>query len=366
MSNTSKDCGSPPAIQISRLKKCYGAVEVLRGIDLTIPEGSYTTFLGPSGSGKTTLLRIIAGFASVSEGTVSISGVDVTDRAARARGIGMVFQNYALFPHLTARENVEYPLKVRRLPREERRRRALEYLERVHLSEWADRYPRELSGGQQQRVALARSLVYGPKLLLLDEPLSALDKHLRGQMQDFLKELQRDLGITFVHVTHDQSEALALSSLVVIMRDGRLEQVGSPEQIYLEPNSRFVAGFIGNSNIVCCSVTARNGRLATVRLEEGTEVGVPIPAGVTERLGVGEKSLLLLRPEKAETGYGIDTSVVSMSGPVLSTTFMGTHYQVVFSTRHGEITAHLNNDYAPGQSVDVAWRAGNLIVLPES
>lgn len=359
-----KDCGSPPAIQVKNLKKYYGSIEVLRGIDLVIPQGSYTTFLGPSGSGKTTLLKIIAGFSSVSQGTINISGVDVTDQPARARDVGIVFQNYALFPHLTARENVEYPLRVRKMPREDRRKRAFEYLERVHLSQWADRYPRELSGGQQQRVALARSLVYGPKLLLLDEPLSALDKHLRGHMQDFLKELQQDLGISFVHVTHDQSEALALSSLVLIMRDGRLEQVGSPQEIYCEPSSRFVADFIGNSNIVDCHVNARNGRLATIRLGDEPAVDVSIPRGISAEFGAGEKSILLLRPENAEIAGHMDTVAVAMSGPVLRTTFMGSHYEVVFATPHGELTAHLKTDYPRGQLVRVSWRAENIVVLP--
>ncbi|WP_084044677.1 ABC-type Fe3+/spermidine/putrescine transport system ATPase subunit (plasmid) [Ensifer sp. WSM1721] len=364
MSGNVRDCGSPPAIQIKNLKKYFGAVEVLRGIDLIIPQGSYTTFLGPSGSGKTTLLKIIAGFSSVSTGSINIAGVDVTHYAARAREVGIVFQNYALFPHLTARENVEYPLKLRKMPGNERRRRALEFLERVQLTQWADRYPRELSGGQQQRVALARSLVYGPKLLLLDEPLSALDKHLRGHMQEFLKELQRSLGISFVHVTHDQTEALALSSQVVIMRDGRLEQVGSPEEIYREPTSRFVADFIGNSNIVECQIGPRNGRHATISLGDVQTIGVPIPASAAERLAVGEKPLLLLRPENAGAPRQGDERAVAMSGPVLRTTFMGTHYEVVFDTPQGEITAHLNKDYARGQTVHVAWRAEDTVLLP--
>ncbi|ASY73828.1 ABC transporter ATP-binding protein [Sinorhizobium fredii] len=363
MSGNVKDCGSLPAIQIKNIKKFYGAVEVLRGINLTVPQGSYTTFLGPSGSGKTTLLKIIAGFSSVSTGSVSISGVDVTHCAARAREVGIVFQNYALFPHLTARENVEYPLKVRKVPSGERRRRALEFLERVQLSQWSDRYPRELSGGQQQRVALARSLVYSPKLLLLDEPLSALDKHLRGHMQEFLKDLQRSLGISFVHVTHDQTEALALSSQVVIMRDGRLEQVGSPEEIYREPTSRFVADFIGNSNIVECQIGPRNGRHATIKLGEARTIGVPMPASAAEKLAGGARPLLLLRPENAGASLQGDESVVAMSGPVSRTTFMGTHYEVVFDTPQGEITAHLNKDYARGQAVHVAWRAEDTVLL---
>ncbi|MBG0564360.1 ABC transporter ATP-binding protein [Actinoplanes aureus] len=240
---------STPAIRLTGLRKSFGGVEAVAGIDLEIADGEFFSMLGPSGSGKTTVLRMIAGFELPTAGTVELGGRDVTRLAPFERDVNTVFQDYALFPHLTVMENVEYGLKVRRVPRRERRVRAEEALAKVRLAGFGDRKPAEMSGGQRQRVALARALVNQPKVLLLDEPLGALDRKLREQMQVELKAIQREAGITFVFVTHDQDEALTMSDRVAVFEHGRIAQVGKPEAVYEKPASSFVAGFVGTSNV---------------------------------------------------------------------------------------------------------------------
>ncbi|MER8435943.1 ABC transporter ATP-binding protein [Mesorhizobium sp. M1312] len=350
------------AISIKGICKRFEDKEVLRGIDLEIPNGAYATLLGPSGSGKTTLLRIIAGFGAPDKGSVSISGVDVTMRRARERELGMVFQNYALFPHLTARENIEYPLRVRKLSKTARKSLADEYLERVQLTNWANSYPHTLSGGQQQRVALARGLVCRPKVLLLDEPLGALDKHLRNDMQEFLRQLQHDVGITFIHVTHDQSEALALSTTVVVLRDGRLEQVGSPEELYLHPRTSFVAGFMGDSNLVSALVIDRSDQSLGVALSNGTEC--LLPNSNAKWPDSSHDVRLVLRPGDAEFGDGTSAHHVVVSGTIQKTTFMGTHYEVVLVTELGALTAHCRTNHIPGGHATAAWPLDKIAVVP--
>ncbi|HEX6952128.1 MAG TPA: ABC transporter ATP-binding protein [Gaiellaceae bacterium] len=241
----------------------YGDVVAVAGVDLDIAAGEFFTLLGPSGSGKTTTLRVIAGFERPDAGRVELQGVDVTRVAPAQRAVNTVFQDYALFPHMTVAENVEYGLRVKGMARRDRRARALDVLERVRLPGLGDRKTVQLSGGQRQRVALARAIVNGPPVLLLDEPLGALDLKLRQEMQIFLKALQRDLGITFVYVTHDQEEALTMSDRLAVFNEGRIEQVGAPAEVYEHPQTEFVAGFVGVSNVV-----ERDGRRITIRPEK--------------------------------------------------------------------------------------------------
>jgi putative spermidine/putrescine transport system ATP-binding protein len=250
-------------VRLSGLRKRYGDVTAVDGIDLEIGRGEFFTMLGPSGSGKTTTLRVIAGFERPDEGTVELRGRDVSRLPPYARDVNTVFQDYALFPHMTVQENVEYGLRVKKVPRADRRRRAGEALALVRLEAFGARKPAQLSGGQRQRVALARAVVNRPQALLLDEPLGALDLKLRQQLQVELKRIQQEVGITFVYVTHDQEEALTMSDRVAVFNDGRIEQVGTPAEVYEHPASEFIAGFVGVSNVL-----ERGGRRFTVRPEK--------------------------------------------------------------------------------------------------
>jgi putative spermidine/putrescine transport system ATP-binding protein len=254
---------APPDVRLLGLRKTYGDVVAVDRADFEIAQGEFFTMLGPSGSGKTTTLRLIAGFERPDEGRVELGGVDVTSRPPYERDVNTVFQDYALFPHMSVAENVGYGLRVRRVPRRERRRRVEEALEMVRLGGYGGRRPIQLSGGQRQRVALARSIVNRPRVLLLDEPLGALDLKLRQEMQLFLKSLQTELEITFLYVTHDQEEALTMSDRIAVFNAGRVEQIGTPADVYERPTTEFVAGFIGVSNVL-----ERGGRKFTVRPEK--------------------------------------------------------------------------------------------------
>ncbi len=250
-------------IRIVGLRKRYGDVAAVDGIDLEVGRGEFFTMLGPSGSGKTTTLRMIAGFERPDEGRIELGGADVSRRPPFDRPVNTVFQDYALFPHMTVQQNVEYGLRVKKVPRTDRRAKAREALSLVRLDGFGDRKPAQLSGGQRQRVALARAIVNTPKALLLDEPLGALDLKLRQELQIELKQLQQGLGMTFVYVTHDQEEALTMSDRIAVFNEGKVEQVGTPAEMYEHPATEFVAGFIGTSNII-----ERDGRTFTVRPEK--------------------------------------------------------------------------------------------------
>ncbi len=279
------------AVRLRGLRKEFGSgsstVVAVDGIDLDVIDGEFITLLGPSGSGKTTVLRMIAGFELPSDGSVELAGVDVTRRAPFERDVNTVFQDYALFPHMTVRENVEYGLRVRGVGKVERRRQAEEALVSVRLGNYGNRKPSQLSGGQRQRVALARALVNRPKVLLLDEPLGALDLKLREQMQVELKEIQRDVGITFLFVTHDQEEALTMSDRIAVFNDGKIEQVGSPAEVYERPATPFVAGFVGTSNLL---------------------------AGPTAEKVLGRPGVWSVRPEKIRIAL-VDGAVPEQLGP---------------------------------------------------
>jgi len=284
-----------PEVKLEGVTKRYGKVTAVDHLDLTVRDGEILTLLGPSGCGKTTTLRCIAGFIVPDEGRIFLGEEEVTRLPPEKRDIGFVFQNYALWPHMTVFQNLAFGLQLRRTPKEEIGKRVREVLSLVRLSGMEDRYPRQLSGGQQQRVALARALVLRPRVLLLDEPLSNLDAKLREEMRFEIRELQRQLGITAIYVTHDQAEALVLSDRIAVLNEGRLVQLGSPEEIYQRPANRFVAGFIGLSSFVEARVAAVEADAATLETEDGVRFRVP-KGGLAE----GQTIVLAIRPEHVE------------------------------------------------------------------
>ncbi len=282
------------ALDIADVEKSYGTVRALAGVSLAVKRGELLTLLGPSGSGKSTLLKAIAGFEAIDKGNLSLEGANLAKLPPARRDIGMVFQNYALFPHMTVAENVAFPLKMRGVARREIAVRVEEILQKVHLAGFGDRLPRQLSGGQQQRVALARAVVFQPKLLLLDEPFGALDRKLREGMQEEVRALQRRLGLTTIFITHDQEEALMMSDRIAVMQSGALLQVGLPEDIYARPGSVFVADFLGESNLLKGRIQSRVGDTITIDMGSGLTVRCDsMPSSL-----VGDDVTLLLRPER--------------------------------------------------------------------
>jgi putative spermidine/putrescine transport system ATP-binding protein len=326
-------------IRLSGLAKRYGDVVAVAGIDLTVHQGEFFTMLGPSGSGKTTTLRLIAGFERPDAGTVELGGVDVTDRPPYARDVNTVFQDYALFPHMTVAENVEYGLRIRKVDKAERRRRAAETLEMVQLPQLGGRKPSQLSGGQRQRVALARAIVNRPRVLLLDEPLGALDLKLRQEMQVELKRIQLQVGITFVYVTHDQEEALTMSDRLAVFNDGRIEQIGAPAEVYERPGSEFIAGFVGVSNVL-----ERGGRRFTVRPEK-----VQLLDGPADGL-------------HSEPGTITDVAYVGMVTRYIVELERGGELQVV---RQNLETSSAEALEQRGRRVTVGWREEHTYAIPE-
>jgi len=292
-SRTAPERGGSPLLRAAGLYKTYGSFVAVKGVDFELPNNCFVTILGPSGCGKTTILRMIGGFEEVTDGLLELEGRSLVGVPAAKRPINTVFQSYALFPHLTVAGNVAFGLAVAGVPKAEIDRRVTEALETVRLSDLAGRYPFQMSGGQQQRVALARAIVNQPRILLLDEPLSALDRKMRKHMQIELKDLQRRLGVTFLYVTHDQEEAFALSDHVMVMNQGVLEQQGPPEDIYNRPDTAYVADFIGGSNLVAGRVISRDRTTAVME----TPFGV-IEAPAAARVRPDEPACLCLRPEQ--------------------------------------------------------------------
>ena len=352
-------------VELIQVAKTFGSTVAVKDVSLQIRAGEFLTLLGPSGCGKTTLLRMIAGFELPDEGRVLLGGEDVTRVPPYRRDVTTVFQQYALFPHLTVFENIAFGLKRRGVAREEVKRRVGEALELVQLVGREDRRPNELSGGQQQRVALARALVLEPKVLLLDEPLAALDLKLRKQMQFELKSLQRRLGISFVFVTHDQEEALTMSDRVVVMRAGNVEQTGSPQEIYERPRTEFVAGFIGDSNIIEGVVESATAMSSLVK------VGDASFAIAGNGVKAGDRVRVMIRPEKirllAAGGDGF------LRGKIDSAMYQGesTQWRVVLEGGQTLTVVEQNRDTRPavesrvGRAVALEWEQNSAVLLRE-
>jgi len=340
-------------------------------LSLDIAQGEFFSLLGPSGCGKTTTLRMIGGFEDPTQGTVYLRGKDVTDVPAYRRDVNTVFQSYALFPHLNVFENVGFGLRRKRVAKGDIDRRVKEALLLVDLPGFERRKPSQLSGGQQQRVALARALVNRPQVLLLDEPLGALDLKLRKQMQLELKQIQREVGITFLYVTHDQEEAMTMSNRIAVMRFGRIEQIGAPEDTYENPGTEFVAGFLGASNLLEGEVTERGGEVATVSLSQGGTVSVP-----AERLnGQGSSVKVGVRPEKIRLEAGgaeVPAGWNSVTGTLRDATFVGVSHQFTVEGPGGRpLTVYAQNLGAEsipalGQPVRLLWRPEHTFVVRPS
>jgi spermidine/putrescine transport system ATP-binding protein len=355
------------AIQLVEVAKEYHAhgdvVTAVRQVDLNIAEGEFFSLLGPSGCGKTTTMRMIAGFEEPTRGKIYLHGVDVTGVAPNRRDINMVFQSYALFPHMSIYDNVAFGPRRRKVSGAEVKRSVGEMLEIVGLGGREKRYPRELSGGQQQRVALARALVNHPRALLLDEPLGALDLKLRQAMQVELKRIQREVGVTFVYVTHDQGEALAMSDRIAVMLDGAVEQLGTPRDIYEHPATKFVAGFIGTSNVLSGVVREVSDGHAVIPLGDGERILVPVRTGV----GPGEQLELSVRPEKidlvTEAPNGAATSVVR--GVIAEIVYMGTSTNYTVRTSTGADVLVFDQNAASAEDVAVRGDTVFLTWRPE-
>jgi len=364
-----------PSVRLEHVTKRFGDLAAVREMSLDIPRGQFFTMLGPSGCGKTTTLRMVAGFEEPSEGRVLLDGEDVTGRPAFKRPTNTVFQSYALFPHRSVEKNVSFGLERKRIDRAEIRRRVGEELERVGLSEEAKRRPAQLSGGQQQRVALARALVNRPAVLLLDEPLGALDLKLRKQLQVELKRIQREVGITFMYVTHDQEEALTMSDRIAVINSGVVEQVSDPETVYERPATTFVAGFIGVSNLMPGEVVSANGAGARLRLDAGPTVRTPESGGA----GVGERAHAVVRPEKLALrradGSGPSGGGASVEGQVESALYLGTATQMVVRLGDGTRMTVLvpNTDLearralpATGEAARLSWSDENIHIVRDA
>jgi spermidine/putrescine transport system ATP-binding protein len=360
-----------PSVRLEGVVKRFGDFVAVRGIDLDIGEGEFFTLLGPSGCGKTTTLRMVAGFEEPTDGRVLIDGDDVAELPAHKRPTNTVFQSYALFPHLSVKENVAFGLRRKKVEKSEIERRVTAELERVGLAREANRRPNQLSGGMQQRVALARALVNLPKVLLLDEPLGALDLKLRKGLQIELKRIQREVGITFVYVTHDQEEALTMSDRIAVMNRGEFEQIAEPEEIYERPTTTFVAGFIGVSNLMPATVTATGEGSGSVRLDSGVEVQTPVNG-----LSVGESCHAVVRPEKLKIDVvGAEPAGSKAEGVVESSVFLGTATQIVVDlggdVRMTVLVPNASEDERArlpggGAPVKLSWDDDHMHVVRES
>jgi putative spermidine/putrescine transport system ATP-binding protein len=374
---------SAGTVELAAVAKHFGSAIAVDGISLRIPGGSYCCLLGPSGCGKTTSLRMIAGHEQPTSGDIMIGPEDVTNLPPGKRRTAMMFQSYALFPHLTAIDNVAFSLKLRGVGKTERRAQALEQLRRVHMEDYAARLPAQLSGGQQQRVALARALITNPSVLLLDEPLSALDPYLRIRVREELKRLQIELGMTFIHVTHSQEEALALADLVVVMDRGRIAQIGSPHEIYGAPRNAFVARFIGGHNVLGGKVQARDGGLAVLAGPGAGRIAVASPAAIDTHVELAVRSdKVALEPMQAQAvaelavvgGHMVVGNPIGprsrISGRVRSVEYQGAFVRVAIDTGETEPFVALVPDgpffqspVASGELTAATWSAADAHIL---
>ncbi|CAN7637332.1 ABC transporter ATP-binding protein [Brucella pseudogrignonensis] len=354
-------------IRIQNLSKSYGHMVAVNAMNLTINPGELISFLGPSGSGKTTTLMMIAGFVPSTKGEIFIADQPVAKLPPQKRGLGMVFQNYALFPHMTVAENVAFPLKMRGLPRAECETRVREALSMVKLDGFETRYPRQLSGGQQQRVALARAIVFRPKALLMDEPLGALDKKLREHMQLEIKSIQERLGVTVIYVTHDQEEALTMSDRIVVMRDGRIEQIGSPTDLYDDPRTAFVADFIGETNLIDGRISRQAGSIGVIEAGDGRLIF----GSVEGKLSHSSAVKLCVRPERVriQPPQAVRTSEENVySGKIEEVIYVGDATKLRVNCNAFILTVKVpNNDerrnFMIGGDIAVSWSPDSAKIL---
>ena len=359
MQPTAKDM-----IRVTALTRTYSSFKALDSVDLSVAHGEFVTLLGPSGSGKSTLLNLISGMTEPTSGKIEIDGRDATNQPTNQRGLGMVFQNYALMPHMTVFENVAFPLQVRKIPKSEIEERVRDVLRLIQLEHVADRKPKQLSGGQQQRISLARCIVYRPSIILMDEPLGALDKKLREDMQLEIKRLHADLGITMIYVTHDQEEALAMSDRIVLMRKGRIEQQGKPEELYFRPDTLFTADFLGSSNLL-------KGTLdPAARVLETAHGRLPLPAARSGEPVSGD-AVLMIRPELvrlvandgSETWPGLEAVVrdsIVLGSFVRHYLELPAGKRVIVQEPSGASLSRPGR----GSNVRVAWRPDDARLLP--
>ncbi|SLN18722.1 Spermidine/putrescine import ATP-binding protein PotA [Roseovarius litorisediminis] len=346
-------------VEFERVQKSYdGETLVVKDLNLTLPKGEFLTMLGPSGSGKTTCLMMLAGFETATHGDIRLDGVGINNIPPHKRGIGMVFQNYALFPHMTIAENLSFPLEVRKIGKSEREEKVKRALDMVEMGDFGGRRPAQLSGGQQQRVALSRALVFEPELVLMDEPLGALDKQLREKMQFEITNLAHSLGITTVYVTHDQTEALTMSDRVAVFDDGRIQQCAPPDQLYEEPDNSFVAQFIGENNTLLGTIKEIKGDQAVVQLDDGELIDCK-PINVSK---VGERTRVSIRPERVEFNKErLQPGAHTLKAEVLEFIYMGDIFRTrlrvagndefIVKTRNAPDQVRLT----PGTQVDIGW-----------
>jgi spermidine/putrescine transport system ATP-binding protein len=366
-----RPAGDGRAVELQGVAKRYADVAAVRGVSLTIREGEFFSLLGPSGCGKTTTLNLIGGFLEPDEGEVVIQGRAMTGIPPHRRPVNTVFQSYALFPHMSVAENIAFGLKMKRMSAAEIAGRVGRMLELTSLVGLGDRRPAQLSGGQQQRVALARALVNQPAVLLLDEPLGSLDLKLRKQMQLELSRIQREVGITFVYVTHDQEEAMTMSDRIAVMDRGAIAQVGSPQAIYERPASRFVADFIGASNVLPGRIRTAQAGLVVVRLQSGDEVRVPDAGGLAE----GAPVSVVVRPDRLEVRSGTPgESMNALAGRVTKVSYLGTYWQIVL-VGSGGLGVTVHHRTGPGETgalptvgdtVYAVWLPAHALCFPES
>ena len=346
-------------VAFRRVQKSYdGETLVVKDLNLELPKGEFLTMLGPSGSGKTTCLMMLAGFETATHGEILLDGVSINNIPPHKRGIGMVFQNYALFPHMTINENLSFPLEVRKMGKSDREAKVKRALDMVEMGAFGGRRPAQLSGGQQQRIALARALVFEPELVLMDEPLGALDKQLREKMQFEITNLARRLGITVVYVTHDQTEALTMSDRVAVFNDGRIQQLAPPDELYEKPMNSFVAQFIGENNTLNGTVAEINGDRCTVRLEDGEMIDA-VPINVS---APGERTKVSIRPERVEFNKDrLQEGAHTLKAEVLEFIYMGDIFRTrlrvagndefVVKTRNAPDQVRLT----PGTTIEIGW-----------
>ncbi|MBT3372092.1 MAG: ABC transporter ATP-binding protein [Rhodospirillaceae bacterium] len=361
--------GSPDAfVEFRSVQKSYdGESLVVKNLNLEIAEGEFLTMLGPSGSGKTTCLMMLAGFEPATNGEIFLRGRPINQVPPHKRGIGMVFQNYALFPHMTVAENLAFPLEVRKIPKADREAKVQRALEMVRLPEFGHRRPAQLSGGQQQRVAVARALVFEPELILMDEPLGALDKNLREEMQYEIKHIHENLGVTVVYVTHDQSEALTMSNRIAVFDDGIIQQLSTPDALYEKPESSFVAQFIGENNRLQGTVKTVNGAICTVQLDSGETVQA---AKIKVEDG-GSRTTLSIRPERVALNPGPGEVPVILPAKIEELIYLGDHIRARMSVANtDEFIVKVPNDtgrqdLVVGRETTVGWQSEDCRALDE-